>query len=429
MNPTLKNNANFRWLTAGGMLSMLGDQFTMVALPWLVLKLSGDPLSLGLVLALMGVPRAVFILIGGALVDRYSPKRVMMLTKYASALLLAVLAALTLAGHASLPAMYLLALGLGLSQAFSIPAGTSMTPHAIPRELIQAANGVMMGMRQATFLAGPLLAALLLALADDERALGLAFAFDCLSFAVSAWTLSQVQTLPLADAANTAAAKPTPPSPQQAPQEAPQGLGPVLRSVGDGLLMVWRDVEMRTCFAYWGLVSLLIGGTMQVALPVLAKERLHGAAALGILMAAHGGGTLLGVIASGASGKLRLPRFGAMLLAADAIAGLLLLPLGRINATWQGAVLLLTLGALAGFLQVCVFTWIQRRVPPQMIGRTMSIFMFILFGLAPLSAAATGWLLNYVTLNQLFAGGGIMLLGCVALAWIATPMRHIEAAR
>jgi MFS family permease len=422
MTPALKNNVNFRWLTAGGLLSMLGDQFTMVALPWLVLKLSGDPLSLGLVLALMGVPRAVFILIGGALVDRYSPKRVMMLTKYASALLLAVLAALTLGGHASLPAMYLLALGLGLSQAFSIPAGISMTPHAIPRELIQAANGVMMGMRQATFLAGPLLAALMLALADDERSLGLAFAFDCLSFAVSAWTLSRVQTLPLAPAAQPAA-----PATAAAPQ--PGSFGTVLRSVGDGLKMVWRDVEMRTCFAYWGLVSLLIGGTMQVALPVLAKERLHGAAALGILMAAHGGGTLLGMIASGASGKLRLPRFGTMLLVADAIAGLILFPLGQINSTWQGIVLLLTLGALAGFLQVGVFTWIQRRVPPQMIGRTMSIFMFILFGLAPLSAAATGWLLNYVTLNQLFAGGGIVLLGCVALAWIATPMRHIEAAR
>lgn len=414
MNPSLKSNANFRWLTCGGLLSMLGDQFTMVALPWLVLKLSGNPLSLGLVLALMGVPRAVFILIGGAVVDRYSPKRVMMLTKYASAILLAVLAALTLSGHASLPAMYALALGLGLSQAFSIPAGTSMTPHAIPRDLIQAANGAMMGMRQATFLAGPLLAALLLAFADDERSLGLAFAFDCLSFVVSAWTLSRVRPIPLEGHTSAPAAP---------------GFRAVLRSVGDGLLMVWRDVEMRICFAYWGLVSLLIGGAMQVALPVLAKDRLHGASALGILMAAHGGGTLFGMLASGMSGKLRLPRFGTMLLTVDFLAGLILFPLGLISVTWQGVALLLTLGALAGFMQVGVFTWIQGRVPPQMIGRTMSIFMFILFGLAPLSAAATGWLLNYVSLQQIFAGGGLVLISCAALAWLATPMRHIEAAR
>jgi MFS family permease len=68
----------------------------MVALPWLVLKLTGDTLALGLVIALMSIPRAVFILIGGALVDRYSPKRVLMLSKYANAVLLALLTLLVL---------------------------------------------------------------------------------------------------------------------------------------------------------------------------------------------------------------------------------------------------------------------------------------------------------------------------------------------
>ncbi|HEY1151319.1 MAG TPA: MFS transporter [Pseudoduganella sp.] len=457
MTPALKANANFRWLMSGGLLSLMGDQFTMVALPWLVLKLSGDPLSLGLVLALMGIPRAVFILIGGALVDRYSPKQVMMLTKHASAVLLFVLAALTLGGHASLPALYALAFGLGLSQAFSIPSGTSMLPRAIPAELLQAANGTMMGLRQLTFLAGPLLAALLLAFADDQRALGLAFAFDCASFVISAWTLSRVTPLPAAApmSAPASSAAPIAPAAAATPADAAAHNGAVrataaatpaaettavaptqggavravLRSVGDGLVMVWRDVELRTCFAYWGLVSLLVGGVMQVALPVLAKDRLHDAAALGVLMAAHGGGTLLGMVASTTSSKLRLPRFGTMLLTVDALAGLILFPLGAITATWQGAALLLLLGALAGFMQVGVFTWIQRRVPPQAIGRTMSIFMFILFGLAPLSSAVTGWLLNQFTLQQLFAGGGAILLTCVAAAWTLTSMRRIEAAR
>ncbi len=47
----LWRNANFRWLCAGGAISLLGDQFTLIALPWLVLKLSNDPLALGGVLA------------------------------------------------------------------------------------------------------------------------------------------------------------------------------------------------------------------------------------------------------------------------------------------------------------------------------------------------------------------------------------------
>jgi predicted membrane channel-forming protein YqfA (hemolysin III family) len=62
-----------------------------------------------------------------------------------------------------------------------------------------------------------------------------------------------------------------------------------------------------------------------------------------------------------------------------------------------------------------------------MIGRTMSIFMFIFMGMAPLSAAATGWLLTKVTLSQLFAGGGIILVVFAALAYLLTPIRSITS--
>lgn len=420
MTPSLQSNANFRWLLSGGILSMLGDQFTLIALPWLVLKLSGDPLSLGLVLALLGAPRAIFILIGGALVDRYSPKRVFMLTKHASAVLVGALAALTLAGAATLPLVYALALGIGLAQAFAYPSGTSIMPRAIPPKLLQAANGAIMGVRQVGMLAGPLLAALLLAIGErGERggaaqggmfALGLAFAFDSLSFVVSAWTLSKVMPLPGA---------------------APAVPKNVLHAVWEGLLAVWRDVEMRTCFAYWGLVSVLIGGTMQVALPVLAKERLHDGSAFGMLMAAHGAGMLAGMAFAGMSARQNAGkplRIGLLALGVDAMAGLLVMPLGLVTAAWQGGLLLLSLGALVGLVQVAVFTWIQKRVQPQMMGRTMSIFMFIMFGLAPLSSALTGWILQHVTLPQMFAGGGAVLVLCATLALLFTPMRRIVTA-
>lgn len=404
----LWSQPNFRWLMAGGLLSLLGDQCTLIALPWLVLKLTGDPLALGLVVALMGIPRAIFILVGGALVDRYSPKRVMMLSKHANALLLALLAALTFSGAATLPVVYALAFTIGLAQAFGIPSGTSMLPQAVPPQLLQAANGTLMGLRQLTMLVGPLCAALLLAAGgNDVRALGWAFAADCASFILSALTLARVRPI--------AATAPAPES-------------GVLRAVGAGLTMVWRDVALRTCFLYWGLVAFCIGGAMQVALPLLASATLHGASSYGMLLAAHGGGTLLGMAASLLAPRIALP-FGALLLLGDALAGLLVLPLGGIDTAWQGMLLLLALGVVGGFLQVAIFTWIQRRVPPQMLGRAMSIFMFIFMGLAPLSAAGAGWLLQFVTLAQLFAGGGAVLVACAAGAWLFTPMRHIAAAR
>jgi MFS family permease len=405
-------DANLRWLLAGGALSLTGDQFTLIALPWLVLGLTGDPLALGFVVALMSVPRAIFILAGGALVDRYSPKSVMMLTKYASALLLGVLAALTWTGHATLTAVYLLALGIGLAQAFAMPSGTAMLPRAVPGPLLQAANGLTMGLRQLSMLTGPLLAALLLAVAPAGpadgtamHALGLAFGVDCITFILSAWTLARVRLLP-GDKADSARE-------------------PVLRAVGTGLATVWRDVPLRTCFLYWSLIALFVGGAMQVALPLLASDTLGSAPAYAFLMAAHGGGMLLGMAAAMLAPKLKVITFGAMLLTGDALAGLLLMLLGGIEATWQGMALLLALGALAGFLQVAIFTWIQRRVAPNMLGRAMSIFLFIFMGLAPLSAAVTGWVLQHITLGQLFACSGGALILCATLAWLWTPMRTI----
>jgi MFS family permease len=427
---TLRQDANFKWLMRGSVISLLGDQMTMIALPWLVLKLTGSTLALGLVIALMSIPRAVFILLGGALVDRYSPKRVLMLSKYANAVLLALLALLVMHADAAptvplgeslsltialtpqltLRLIYALAFGIGLAQAFGIPSATSMMPLALPREHLQAANGVMMGLRQVSMLAGPLLAAGLLAVAGgDARGLALAFGFDCASFLVSAWTLSRVR--PLATAAPQSGA-------------APQS---VLRSVGAGLRMVWDDVPLRQCFIYWGIVSLFIGGTMQVAIPVLASD-LHGASTLGFLMAAHGLGTLMGMgVAAKFGARLRFASFGVMILLMDAVAGLLVAPLGLVHAAWQAAALMLSLGLLTGYMQINVFTWIQRRVAPQMMGRAMSIFMFIFMGLAPLSAASAGWLLTRIALSQLFIGGGIILVLFAAAAYLFTPMRNITS--
>src|SRR5664279_3801761 len=71
---------DFRLLFAGTTTSLLGDQFALIATPWLVLQLTGDPLTLGYVLALEGIPRAVFMLLGGAITDRISPRLIMLIS-------------------------------------------------------------------------------------------------------------------------------------------------------------------------------------------------------------------------------------------------------------------------------------------------------------------------------------------------------------
>src|SRR6185295_7977927 len=86
------SNRDFRLLWMGSATSILGDQFAFIATPWLVLQLTHDPLVLGTVLALEGVPRAIFILIGGAITDRFSPRTIMLISDIARMLLTALMA-------------------------------------------------------------------------------------------------------------------------------------------------------------------------------------------------------------------------------------------------------------------------------------------------------------------------------------------------
>jgi MFS family permease len=424
---------NFLWMLTGGITSMLGDQFTLIALPWLVLQMTHDTLTLGIVLALLGIPRALFMLIGGAVVDRYDPKSVMMITKYINTVLLAILVVMLLTSSLSLWMIYLIALLLGLSTAFSIPAGTSMLPRVVAAEHLQAANGMMLGLRQITFFLGPLMAGGLIALlgdnatvsqagiastlhaADmmdiaDKKGLAMAFFVDCFSYGFSAWTLSHVNMLPID------------------PDHSTSSKQSLLSATMSGLRHCWNDTMMRTCFLYWSAIAFLIMGPMQIAMPLLAQQLGNNAGVLGLLAGAHGAGTLLGMAMSSIFPKFRLGSLGSTILLIDTLVALLFMPMGLVHVAWQGAVALLVIGALGGYLHVAVFTWIQRQVPPAMLGRAMSIFMFIFMGISPVSAALTGWLMHSISLTQLFAGSGALLIVIVVFALLMSPIRKMHDA-
>ncbi|MFZ6678169.1 MFS transporter [Undibacterium sp. Tian12W] len=411
----LFKDSNFLWMIGGGAISMLGDQFTLIALPWLVLKMTGDTLILGIVLALISVPRALLILLGGAVVDRYSPKTVMMQTKYINTLLLGILSALIFYGKLELWMVYALALGLGISTAFSIPSGTSMLPRVVQPSQLQPANGIMLGMRQLTIFIGPVLAGLLIALfgtqesgmVHDAQGLAAAFFFDCFTYAFSAWTLSKVRMndgMPAPLGAAPATRKPA-----------------LLKSLAEGLRYCWNEKQLRSCFMYWAAIAFFIMGPIQIALPVMANQLSNSASALGLLAGSHGAGTLLGMVLAAMKPNLRFGNLGRTILLVDFLVGILFAPMGLISASWQGALILLSVGILGGFLHVAVFTWVQKQVPPHMIGRAMSMFMFIFMGIGPVSAAFTGWLLRGITIPQLFMGsGGLLILIVITATQLST---------
>jgi MFS family permease len=404
--PPLLQNRNIRWLLGGGAISMLGDQFTLVALPWLVLQLTRDPLALGAALAAMSIPRALLVLFGGALVDRHSPTRILIISKCVNAGFLGVLAILVLHGNPRIEFVYGIAFGIGSVSAFGLPSSAALLPKIVDKEQLSAANSLFMGINQFATLFGPVLAGTIIGIADrmdpgmhvNTVGLGFSFLFDSFSFILSSLTLSQVI-----------------PRKEIEPTNACEVHSNPLKAIYDSLCYFWNDRGLRACCLYWSAIAFCIGGPIQVGMPILASTRLKGGAtALGFMFGAHGAGTLLGMAATFLKSPRLQLKLGTRILLADGMVGALILPMGFVVSAWQGSLILFLVGALNGFIQIAIFSWTQKRIPSALLGRAMSLFMFILMTLSPISVIVTGWLLRRVGIENLFIGSGALLI-CVIL--------------
>ena len=138
-------NRDFRWLWSGQAVSVLGDQFALIALPWLALIITGSPLALGSVLAVMAIPRAVLMLLGGASVDRWSPRRVMVASNAVRLGAVTILALVVLSGGVQAWMLYAFGLAFGVADAFFYPAVSSMLPSLLAPEQLSRGNALYQG--------------------------------------------------------------------------------------------------------------------------------------------------------------------------------------------------------------------------------------------------------------------------------------------
>lgn len=409
---TLFRSRAFRLLWIGELISLLGDQFYLIALPWLVLQLTGDAFAMGLVMALGGIPRAAFMLLGGALTDRFTPRLIMLGSNLLRMVLVALLAALVLSSSIQLWMLYVLALTFGLADAFFFPASSAIIPRLVEKHLLGPANAIMQGTFQASLFAGPVLAGILIAVfgttstADAEEiadmtGIGIAFGIDAVTFIASAFTL-----LIMRDRAPATDAAPTGETDRS-----------VLQSIRDGLTYVWQDRTVRLLFMLIALGNFLLNGPFIVGIPVMANTRLpEGAFAFGILMSMSGGGFLFGLILATILPAPAPQRLGLTLGLIWGMMGVGATLLGLSTTTPVAAAVTLVMSATNGYVSILFMTWLQKRTPEAMMGRMMSVFMFSTMGLMPVATALAGAIVE-ISLTALFVGGGLAM---TAVAWSAT---------
>ena len=392
-------NRDFRLLWIGEGVSVLGDHFYMIALPWLVLQLTGDSLAMGTVLALSAIPRALLMLVGGALTDRFSPRSLMLASNAARFLLVSVLTSLVFASRVEMWMIYTLAIAFGIADAFFYPAQSSMPPQLVKKDQLQVANSLMHGTMMLTMLAGPVLAGFLIAALGDGhsedtnmKGIAAAFGLDAMSFLVSLITLAFIK-------ARRAGSGDTNEN--------------ILESIRSGLNFVWNDLPLRAFFFGVAAVTFFFNGPFNVGVPLLADTRFpEGAVAYGTILSTWGLGSLLGMALAGMLPRPNPKRTGAVLLSLVSGMGIGLALLGVASSTIFAAVIGLVLGALNGYINVFFMTWVQSRAPKALIGRLMSLLMFSSTGLFPVSMALSGAASRVdVTLLLTVSGGIVALLG------------------
>jgi len=394
---------HFRNLWLGATISLLGDQFYLVALPWLVLQMTGSSLALGTILMTAAIPRAALMLVGGAMTDRFSARRVLMSTATIRALLVGAVAALVWLRVAALWEIYVLTFIFGVADAFSFPAGPTLTPLLVEPEQLRPANAVMQSSAVLTQMVGPAPAGLLI------KAFGIASAllFDALSFLAVIVALFRIPAPP-----------PAPPAAPGTPKRPS-----MLHSIAEGLRAVWNDPPLASLMMLFAVINICVAGPVGVGLAAVAKFRYGSAAAFGTFLSCFSGGTLLGVLLGG---RVKQPRRrGLQFIVMSGLTGVELVLIGLVLKAVVIAVLLAVMGLAVGFVNVQFSSWIQLRVERALLGRVMSVLMFAAVGLIPVSYAVAGWLANW-SLRALFIASGALLTIASAAALTGKAAREID---
>ena len=398
---------DYRLLWFGQTIALLGDQFHLIALPWLVLQLTRDPLQLGIVLALAGVARTASMLLGGALADRYSPRDIMIYANAARGAVTTGLAIAVLTGAVELYMVYAAALAFGIVTGIFEPASQAAVPRLVPDERLESGNSlVFLGDQLASFL-GPTAAGVLIgwfstgAPGGREVAsltgVGIAFVFHAATFAVSIALLAMIGRMTAVGGDEHAHP---------------------LHAVVEGVRFVAARRHLVWVLSIIALANLFMTGPLLVGVPVLADTRLpEGAAALGLVLSGYAFGNLLGLILSGVA-KRPSPR-----VLGGVVVGLLVVFAGGLSvfawvtSTWTAVPIVALMGVGNGYLSVAIMTYLQRSTPPSLVGRMMSLAMVAMFAVMPLSQALAGIVVK-VSVEALYLGAaaGMLLTGALALS-------------
>jgi len=380
---------NYRLFFGGQTLSLIGTWMQQIAMSWLVYRVTGSALLLGVVGFASQIPTFVLAPVAGVLADRWNKHRVLVWTQTLSMLQAVVLTVLVLGNIVQIWHIVALSVFIGMVNAFDIPARQSFLIEMIERrEDLGNAIALNSSMMNGTRLIGPSIAGVLIAALGE----GICFLLNAVSYlAVIAALLAM----------------------RVKPNISKSGGKSIIHELHEGISYAYRFPPIKAILMLIALVSLM-GIPYTVLLPVFARDILHGGAhTFGFLMAAAGIGAFVSAILL-ASRKSVLG-LGKIIPIAAAVFGLAVAAFAFSRSLWPSLALLFIAG-LGMMAQIASSnTILQTLVDDDKRGRVMSLFTMSFMGMAPFGSLLAGALAGKIGVtNTLFIGG----VGCIVGALI-----------
>jgi len=388
------HNRTFRWLWASGLLMGFGNWMQRLTIGWLVLDQTGSVFLTAVSFAIRSAPNLVFGPISGAIADRYSRRRVLMITAGVKGLIAVGLWLLALQSDVFIWGVMALVALAGVTSAFELPSQQALAVDVVGRR--NAANGVAMlsvAMR-AVGAAGALIGGVLIV----SLGVGSVFFLCGLAFAAGGLAVSRV----IVD------------QPTASIERAGQGAIGLIRSTFGGIRLM-LGIPIVATLLMFAMVVEVLGFTYQTVMPSLAEDVLGvGAVGLGALtaMAAIGGlaGSVLITLLSDFGRK------GVIAIGIIILYGFGLIALGVSELFPLSLLIVAAVGIMASSFDALQWTMLMENVPDDMRGRAMGGWIFAIgFGWAGslelgiiAEVYSVGWALSV-------NGVGLLLLGVVAL--------------
>lgn len=373
---------NYRLFFSGQSLSLIGTWLTRIATSWLIYRLTGSALLLG-VLGFAGqIPTFLLSPLAGVLVDRWERHRVLVITQVMAMLQSGALAALALAGVIQVWHVVALSVVQGVINAFDMPARQALVVEMVEvRADLPNAIALNSSMVNAARLIGPSAAGVLIAGVGE----GYCFLIDAVSYLFVIASLLMMR-IPHRNVARRSSR--------------------VLADFEEGFAYVAGFTPIRSVLILLAVVSLL-GTPYTVLLPVIAKEVLGGGAStLGILTAASGLGALCGALYL--ASRRSVLGLGRVIVASTAAFGLGLVAFSRVGTLWLALPLMFVTGGGMMLQMAASNTILQTIVDEDKRGRMMSLFNMAFFGTVPFGSLLAGVLAARIGAENTIALGGAL---------------------